>query len=209
MTFNLILNMEPWKRYVIFAAFWFWICLFLVGQNLESKTVLRIPRPYQLIGNNTYEKIVDVENDLDNLIRQKYEEIKKSKTVLRTPKPNQVIRTVNTSEKIVNFENGQENIIRQKYEETPKPYQLTGTYSNISEIVFEKENYQKNVTSVDNDEIKQLLLHSWITSKGYEHTQHWGTNGTESTEGKNFQKENQNSAAISKIPVGKTHTKGL
>ena len=36
---------------------------------------------YQLIGNNTSEKIVDVENDLDNLISQKYEEIKKSKTV--------------------------------------------------------------------------------------------------------------------------------
>ena len=101
MTFNLIFSMEPWKRYVIFATFWFWICLFLVGQNLESKTVLRIPRPYQLIGNNTSEKIVDVENDLDNLISQKYEEIKKSKTVLQTPKPNQLIRTVNSKGQII------------------------------------------------------------------------------------------------------------
>ena len=97
MTFNLIFSMEPWKRYVIFATFWFWICLFLVGQNLESKTVLRIPKPYQLIGNNTSENIVDV----GNLISQKYEEIKKSKTVLQTPKPNQLIRTVNSKGQII------------------------------------------------------------------------------------------------------------
>ena len=101
MTFNLIFSMEPWKRYVIFATFWFWICLFLVGQNLESKTVLRIPKPYQLIGNNTSENIVDVENDIGNLISQKYEEIKKSKTVLQTPKPNQLIRTVNSKGQII------------------------------------------------------------------------------------------------------------
>ena len=166
--------MQPCKRYVIFTIFWFWICLFLVGQNLESKTVLRIPKPHQLIGSDTSEKI-------DYLISQKYEEIKKSKTVLQTPKPNQLIRTVNsnTSEKIVNLENGPENIISQKYEETPKPYQLIGNVnSNISE---------KNVTSVDNDEIKKLLLHSWIATKGYEHVQHWGQNETESvTKGKKF-----------------------
>ena len=113
MTFDLIFSMEPWKRYVIFATFWFWICLFLVGQNLESKTVLRIPKPYQLIGNNTSEKIVDVENDLDNLISQKYEEIKKSKSVLQTPKPNQLIRIVNSnsSEKIVTGKSFSEALI--------------------------------------------------------------------------------------------------
>ena len=182
--------MEPCKRYVIFTIFWFWICLFLVGQNLESKTVLRIPKPYQLIGNNTSEKIVDVENDLDNLISQKYEEIKKSKTVLQTPKPNQLIRTVNTnsSEKIVTLENGPENIISQKYEETSKPYQNVN--SNISEEIFDIKNVQRNVTSVKNDEIKKLLLHSWIATKGYEHVQHWGQNETESvTKGKKFQKK--------------------
>ena len=193
MTFNLILNMEPWKRYVIFAAFWFWICLFLVGQNLESKTVLRIPRPYQLIGNNTYEKIVDVENDLDNLIRQKYEEIKKSKTVLQTTEPDQLIRTLNSnsSEKIVTIHNGPVNITSQKYEETPKPYQLIeNVNSNISEEIFDVKDVQRNVTSLKNDEIKKLLLHSWIASKGYEHDQHWGQNGTESAKkGKKFQKE--------------------
>ena len=184
--------MEPCKRYVIFTIFWFWICLFLVGQNLESKTVLRIPKPYQLIGNNTSEKIVDVENDLDNLISQKYEEIKNSKAVLQTPKPNQLIRTVNpnTSEKIVNLENGRENIKSQKHEETPQPYQIIeNVNSNISEEIFDIKNVQGNVTSVENDEIKKLLLHSWITSKGYEHVQHWGQNETESvTKGKEFQK---------------------
>ena len=56
-----------------------------------------------------------------------------------------------------------------------------------AEKVFEKENYQKNVTSVDNDEIKKLLLHSWITSKGYEHIPYEGTNETESSiKGKKF-----------------------
>ena len=180
--------MEPCKRYVIFTIFWFWICLFLVGQNLESKTVLRIPKPYQLIGKNTSEKIVDVENDLDDLISQKYEEIKKSKTVLHTPKPDQLIRTVdsNSSEKIVTLENGPENMISQKYEETPKPYQLTeNVNSNTSEEIFDIKNVQRNVTSVKNDEIKKLLLHSWIASKGYEKVQHWRQNETESaTKGK-------------------------
>ena len=87
--------------------------------------------------------------------------------------------TFNTPEKIVTLENGPENIISEKYEETPKPYQLIeNVNSNISEEIFDIKYVQENVTSVKNDEIKKLLLHSWR-----------GQNETESvTKGKKFQK---------------------
>ena len=44
------------------------------------KTDLQTPKPDQLRGNNSPEKIVDVENDQDNIVTQKYEETKISKT---------------------------------------------------------------------------------------------------------------------------------
>ena len=44
------------------------------------KTDLQTPKPYQLVGNNSPEKIVDIENDQDNIVIQKYEETKISKT---------------------------------------------------------------------------------------------------------------------------------
>ena len=103
--------MEPCKRYVIFTIFWFWICLFLVGQHLESKTVLRIPKPYQIIGNNTSEKTVDVQNDQENMISQKFEEIKKSGTDLQTTKPPYQPKGNNASEKILDVENDHRNMI--------------------------------------------------------------------------------------------------
>ena len=97
----------------------------------------------------------------------------------------------NSYEKIVTIDNGPVNITSQKYEETPKPYQLIeNVNSNTSEEIFDIKDVQRNVTSLKNDEIKKLLLHSWIASKGYEHDQYWGQNETESAKkGKKFQKE--------------------
>jgi hypothetical protein len=45
----------------------------------KLSTDLQTPKPYQLIGNNSPEKIVDVENDQDNIVTEKYEETKISK----------------------------------------------------------------------------------------------------------------------------------
>ena len=66
-----------------YCIFGIWICLSTFGQNLESKTKLPTPKNYQLIGKYTSEKIVDVQNYQENMISQKYEEIKKSETVDR------------------------------------------------------------------------------------------------------------------------------
>ena len=66
-----------------YCIFGIWICLSTFGQNLESKTKLPTPKIYQLIGKYTSEKIVDIQNDQENMISQKYEESKKSETVDR------------------------------------------------------------------------------------------------------------------------------
>ena len=71
------------KIYILvgtYYIFWVCVCLFL-AENLESKREWQTPKPFQLIGNNAFEKIVDIENDREIVISQKYEEIKKSKTV--------------------------------------------------------------------------------------------------------------------------------
>ena len=70
------------KIYILvgtYYIFWVWVCLFL-AENLESKREWQTPKPFQLIGNNAFDKIVDIENDRENVISQTYEEIKKSKT---------------------------------------------------------------------------------------------------------------------------------
>jgi iron only hydrogenase large subunit-like protein len=71
------------KIYILvgtYYIFWVWVCLFL-AENLESKREWQTPKPFQLMGNNAFDKIVDIENDRENVISQTYEEIKKSKTV--------------------------------------------------------------------------------------------------------------------------------
>ena len=66
-----------------YCIFGVWICLSTFGQNLESETKLQTPKTYQQIGKYTSEKIVDIKNDQENMISQKYEEIKISETVHR------------------------------------------------------------------------------------------------------------------------------
>ena len=50
--------MESWKKYGIFIFFWLWLCLFLFGQNRESKLIFKSPKPL------FYEKY-SVENEQD------------------------------------------------------------------------------------------------------------------------------------------------
>ena len=66
-----------------YCIFVIWICLSNFGQNFESESKLQIPKTYQQIGKYTSEKIVHILNDQENMISQKYEEIKKSETVQR------------------------------------------------------------------------------------------------------------------------------
>ena len=39
--------MESRKKYGIFIFFWIWLCLFLFGQNRESKLIFKSPKPYK------------------------------------------------------------------------------------------------------------------------------------------------------------------
>ena len=39
--------MASWKKYGIFIIFWIWLCLFLFGQNRESKLIFKSPKPYK------------------------------------------------------------------------------------------------------------------------------------------------------------------
>ena len=53
--------MESWKKYGVFIFLWIWLCLFLFGQNRESKLIYKSPKPYK---RNFYEKS-SVENEQD------------------------------------------------------------------------------------------------------------------------------------------------
>ena len=56
--------MESRKKYGIFIFFWIWLCLFLFGQNRESKLIFKSPKPYKRI---FFEKSsVEIERDVKN-----------------------------------------------------------------------------------------------------------------------------------------------
>ena len=94
-----------------YCIFGVWICLSTFGQNLESESKLPIPKTYQLIGRYTSEKTVDIQNDQENMISQKFEEIKKSGTDLQTTKPPYQPKGNNASEKILDVENDHRDMI--------------------------------------------------------------------------------------------------
>ena len=60
--------MESWKKYGIFIFFWIWLCLFLFGQNRESKLILKSPKPYKgkLDEKSSVESEQDVKNQTKN-----------------------------------------------------------------------------------------------------------------------------------------------
>ena len=53
--------MESWKKYGIFIFFWIWLCLFLFGQNRESKLIFKSPKPYK----GKFDETSSVENEQD------------------------------------------------------------------------------------------------------------------------------------------------
>ena len=53
--------MESWKKYGIFIFFWVWLCLFLFGQNRESKLIFKSPKPYK----GKFDETSSVENEQD------------------------------------------------------------------------------------------------------------------------------------------------
>ena len=62
---------NKYKEEIFLFVFFVLFCLFLAiltGQDLEAGTDLRTTKPYQLIGNNASEKILDIENDEKNMI---------------------------------------------------------------------------------------------------------------------------------------------
>ena len=60
--------MESWKKYGIFIFFWIWLCLFLFGQNRESKLILKSPKPYKgkFDEKSSFENEQDVKNQTKN-----------------------------------------------------------------------------------------------------------------------------------------------
>ena len=53
--------MESWKKYGIFIIFWIWLCLFLFGQNRESKLIFKSPTSYK----GKFDEKSSVENEQD------------------------------------------------------------------------------------------------------------------------------------------------
>ena len=53
--------MESWKKYGLFIFLWIWLCLFLFGQNRESKLILKSPKPYK----GKFDEKSGVENEQD------------------------------------------------------------------------------------------------------------------------------------------------
>ena len=56
--------MESWKKYGLFIFLWIWLCLFLFGQNRESKLILKSPKPYK--GKFDETSSVESEQDVEN-----------------------------------------------------------------------------------------------------------------------------------------------
>ena len=53
--------MEPWKKYGMFIFFWIWLCLFLFGQNRQSKLIFKSPKSYK----GKFDEKSSVENEQD------------------------------------------------------------------------------------------------------------------------------------------------
>ena len=58
---RILVAMESRKKYGIFIFSWIWLCLFLFGQNRESKLIFKSLKPYK----GKFDETSSVENEQD------------------------------------------------------------------------------------------------------------------------------------------------
>ena len=58
---RMLVAMESRKKYGIFIFSWIWLCLFLFGQNRESKLIFKSLKPYK----GKFDETSSVENEQD------------------------------------------------------------------------------------------------------------------------------------------------